>query len=177
MRRNLWTFLSFTIHCLKHSLELFLAEFSMLNNKYLKFGGGRFGCTGIIWDMNIKQENGHGPLTFSALWHQTQSISLTLVTTPRICIGAAPGVHAQNATGAGTRGLLWSLDTKPPQAHALGWYPGKPSVPVWVWEVDRVSTSLRSSEAFFWTVSSSIFPSSYIKCIRYLEKEGSKASY
>lgn len=79
MRRNLWTFLSFTIHCLKHSLELFLAEFSMLNNKYLKFGGGRFGCTGIIWDLNIKQENGHGPLTFSALWHQTQSISLTLV--------------------------------------------------------------------------------------------------
>lgn len=128
MRRNIWTFLSFTIHCLKHSFELFLAGFSMLNNKYLKFGGGRFGCTGIIWDMNIKQENGHGPLTFSALWHQTQSISLTLVTTPRICIGAAPGVHTQNATGVGTHGLLWGLDMKPPQAHALGWYPGKPSV-------------------------------------------------
>lgn len=32
------------------------------------------------------------------------------------------------------------------------------------------------SEVFFWTVSSSIFPGSYIKCIRYLEKVGGKAS-
>lgn len=133
----------------------------------LKFGGGRFGHTGIIWDVNIRQENGHGPQTFSALQGQTQHISLTLVTTPRVCIGAVPGVHTLSTAEAGTRCLLRGLTAMPPPTHALRLCPGKVRVERRQegglrgtcflslhggqgWETDRVYTSLRSSKVQKW---------------------------
>lgn len=84
----------------------------------LKFGGGRFRYNGIIWDVNIRREDGHGPQTFSALQGQTQHNSPTLVTTPRVCARAVPRVHTLNTAGGGTHCL--------PQSGGLDYVRGKP---------------------------------------------------
>lgn len=123
----------------------------------LEFRGGRFGYTGITWDMMSKWENGHGPQTFSTLQGQIQHMSLTLVTTPSVCTGTVPGVHALNTAEAGA-----SLPCSPnPCAWIIfeesqgGEKAGRRAaghlliVPIWGWETARAHTSLRSSEVIF----------------------------
>lgn len=128
----------------------------------LKFGGGRFGYNGTIWDVNIRQENDHRlsalfrtrPGIFHSPWwlllglHRGSSRgapakchrSRLPLPAPGPCCNDLPGPPTWIISREGQGG-------KKPGRKAWAGHPLL--VPVWGWETDRVCTSLRSSKVIF----------------------------
>lgn len=150
MSRNLWTFLSFAFHCLKRFLELFLAEFSVLNNG--------------IW--SLEKEDLDTPELAETLTpgeRMTMVHRLSVLFRARFSIfhsswwllpGSALGccLLLGPHCNASPNPCTWIMSRESQDGEKAGKRADGPLllVPIWVWEIARVYTSLRSSKAQKW---------------------------
>lgn len=194
MSRNLWTFLSFTFHSLKHFLELFLAEFSVLNNGIWSLEEEGLGTLELFetWTSDRRMAMAH---RLSALFRVRPSVFyspwwLLPGSASEEFLGCIHWTSQEQVPAACSRSLLqrlpWPMHLDYVQGKS-GWREGRregcwppascPCVRLGDSQSVYQPQELKSSEVIFWIVSSNIFASSYIKWIRKLEKVGGRASY
>lgn len=116
--RNLWTFPEVYIPLPKAFPWIISCRVQWIEQCDLKFGGRRFEYIGASREVSSRQENGHNPHTFSAPEDQVLTTAFTWVTSPQVCIWAAPGLRMTNASRAGT--CSTRLAAILPQAHGPG---------------------------------------------------------
>lgn len=142
------------LHSIARSVFLISCRVQIVEQGDLKFGGGRFGYSGITWDVNIRQENDH---RFSALFRTRPSIFHSpwwlLLGLHRSSSRGAPAKCHRSSFPLPAPGLCCNDLPGPPtwiipregqggkKAGRKAWAGHLLLVPVWGWETECLSAS------------------------------------